>query len=176
MELKEVKTLVQEKNIGFFLCSFVEMAGAPKAKLVPSAHIDDMLAGSAGFAGFAAGEMGQGPHSPDMICYPDLSSLSILPWRPNVAWVAGDIRVDDQEWPYCPRTILKKQLAAAKNKGYTFNVGIEAEFMLLKRNSSGSYVPWDADDNLAKPCYDLRALNRNLDITTTLIRYMQELG
>jgi glutamine synthetase len=176
MELKEIKTLVQEKHIGFFLCSFVEMAGTPKAKLVPSTHIDDMVAGSAGFAGFAAGEMGQGPHSPDMICYPDLSSLSILPWRPNVAWVAGDIRVGDQEWPYCPRTILKKQLAAAKNKGYTFNVGIEAEFMLLKRNSSGSYVPWDADDNLAKPCYDLRALNRNLDITTTLIRYMQELG
>jgi glutamine synthetase len=176
MELNEVKKLVKEKNIGFFLCSFVEMGGAPKAKLVPTTHIDDMVAGSAGFAGFAAGEMGQGPHSADMICYPDFNSLSILPWRPDVAWVAGDIRVEEQEWPYCPRSILKKQLEVAKNKGYTFNVGIEAEFMLLKRNGNGSYLPWDPDDNLAKPCYDLRALNRNLDITTTLIRYMQELG
>jgi len=31
------------------------MGGAPKAKLVPTTHIDDMVAGSAGFAGFAAG-------------------------------------------------------------------------------------------------------------------------
>ena len=32
MTLDEVKTLVAERGIEFFLCSFVEMAGAPKAK------------------------------------------------------------------------------------------------------------------------------------------------
>ena len=58
----------------FFLCSFVEMSGAPKAKLVPATHVDDMASGSAGFAGFATGEMGQGPHSPDMIAMPDFST------------------------------------------------------------------------------------------------------
>ena len=31
-------------------------------------------------------------------------------------------------------------------------------------------------DNAAKPCYDMRALHRNLDLMTTLIGYMQELG
>jgi glutamine synthetase len=31
-------------------------------------------------------------------------------------------------------------------------------------------------DNATKPCYDLRALYRNLDIMTTLLRYMQEMG
>ena len=64
----------------------------------------------------------------------------------------------------------------AGKAGFLLNVGIEAEFMLLKRNGNGSYVPWDADDNLTKPCYDRSALNRNFDITTNLIRYMQELG
>lgn len=176
MELNEVRKLVSDRSIEFFLCSFVEMSGAPKAKLVPATHLDDMVAGSAGFAGFAAGEMGQGPHNSDMICYPDFRSISVLPWRPNVAWVAGDIKVDEVEWPYCPRTILRNALAGAKKKGYMLNVGVEAEFMLLKRNEQGAYLPWDADDNLAKPCYDLRALNRNLDITTTLIQYMQQLG
>ena len=44
MTLNEVKTLVEEKGIEFFLCSFVEMAGAPKAKVVPTTHIDDMAA------------------------------------------------------------------------------------------------------------------------------------
>ena len=176
MDLNEVKNLVKEKNLEFFLCSFVEMSGAPKAKLVPATHLQDMAEGSAGFAGFAAGSMGQGPHDSDMICYPDFNSLSILPWRKNVAWVAGEIRVDGSEWPCCPRTILRKQIEAAKRKGYLMNVGVEAEFMLLKRNEGGAYEPWDSLDSLGKPCYDLRALNRNLDIMTTLVKYMQELG
>ena len=33
------------------------MAGAPKAKVVPTTHIDDMQKSGVGFAGFAAGEM-----------------------------------------------------------------------------------------------------------------------
>src|SRR5712692_8835680 len=48
--------------------------------------------------------------------------------------------------------------------------------MLLKQNSNHEYEPWDVLDNTAKPCYDLRALYRNLDVMTTLLRYMQELG
>ena len=63
----------------------------------------------------------------------------------------------------------------AREKGYIFNVGIEAEFMLLKQDETGSYAPWDKLDTLDKPCYDLRALHRNLDTMTTLIKYMQEL-
>src|SRR5258708_11189591 len=157
MDLNEVKKLVKEKNIEFFLCSFVEMSGTPKAKLVPATHLQDMAEGSAGFAGFAAGNIGQGPHDSDMICYPDFNSLSILPWRNNVAWVAGEIKVDGSEWAYCPRTILREQIEAAKRKGYLMNVGVEAEFMLLKRNDGGAYEPWDSLDSLVKPCYDLRA-------------------
>ena len=118
--VQDVATIVQDNGIEFFLCSFVEMSGAPKAKVVPAVHLRDMAAGSAGFAGFAAGNMGQGPHDTDMLAMPDFGSLAILPWRPNVAWVASDITVDDQPWPYCPRTILQRQLAAAREKGLRF--------------------------------------------------------
>ena len=31
-------------------------------------------------------------------------------------------------------------------------------------------------DNAQKPCYDLRVLSHNLDICTTLVKYMQEVG
>src|SRR5438045_5596520 len=48
--------------------------------------------------------------------------------------------------------------------------------MLLKKSISGEFAPWDTLDMLPKPCYDLRALHRNLDIMTTLLRYMQGLG
>ena len=165
-----------EKGIEFFLCSFVELSGAPKAKVVPATHADEMRREGAGFAGFATGGLNQGPQDPDLVSMPDFGSLTILPWQKNVAWVPGNLHVDGEPWPYCPRTILARQLERLGRKGYSFNVGVEPEFMLLKRTDEGRYVPWDPLDAAKKPCYDLRALYRNLDVMTTLIRHMQELG
>ena len=176
MTRNHVKYLIEEEGIEFFLCSFVEMSGAPKAKVIPATHLDDMAEEGAGFGGFAAGEIGQWPHEPEMACIPDFNSLTIVPWRKNLAWVAGDMYVEGASWHCCPRTILRQQLEKAEAKGYVFNVGVEAEFMLLKQDESGQYTPWDTLDTLDKPCYDLRALHRNLDMMTTLIKYMQELG
>ena len=176
MSLQRVKQVVDEKDVRFFLCSFVEMSGAPKAKLVPATQLEDMAEEGAGFAGFAAGEIGQGPHSPDMAAIPDFNSMAILPWRGDVAWVAGNVTVEGKPWDYCPRTILIRQLEKAREKGYSYKTGVEPEFFLLKKNEDGGYQPYDALDTLGKPCYDLRALHRSLDIMTTLVKYMQELG
>lgn len=163
-------------GIDFYLCSFVELAGTPKAKLVPATHIEEMKSEGAGFAGFAAGDLNQGPHDPDIVSIPDFKSLTILPWRKNVAWVPGNLHVNGQPWPYCPRTILCRNLEDLRRKGWVLQVGIEAEFMLLKKNDLGNYLPWDPLDTAGKPCYDLGALYRNLDLMTALLRYMQELG
>ena len=176
MTLDHVKNIIKEKGIEFFLCSFVEMSGTPKAKVIPTTHLEDMANEGAGFGGFAAGEIGQSPHDPEMASIPDFNSLSVVPWKDNLAWVAGDMYVEGKSWHYCPRTILKKQLNKAQENGYIFNVGIEAEFMLLKQDENGEYIPWDTLDTMDKPCYDLKALYRNLDMMTTLIKYMQELG
>src|SRR5882672_9908091 len=172
----QIKALAKEKGLEYFFCSFVEMSGVPKAKLVPASHLSDMAQEGAGFAGFAAGDLNQGPHDPDIISMPDFDSLTILPWRKNVAWVPGNLHVNGAPWPYCPRTILTEQLKRARKKGYILNVGVEPEFMLLKKNAQAEYEPWDGLDNAAKPCYDLRALYRNLDLMTTLLHYMQDLG
>src|SRR5438093_8441491 len=82
----EVRRRLQEQGVKFLLSSFVELAGVPKAKLVPIAHLEDVARDGAGFAGFAAGHLGQGPESPDIAALPDFSSLMVLPWLKDVAW------------------------------------------------------------------------------------------
>ena len=82
------------QGVEYFLCSFVEMSGIPKAKLVPASAIDDMVAEGAGFAGFAAGDVGQGPHSADLVLVPDMNAMIVVPWRKNIAWVPGNLQVD----------------------------------------------------------------------------------
>lgn len=173
--LSDIEQQAAKRGIDFFLCSFVEMNGAPKAKLVPATHLRDLAQDGAGFAGFAAGAMGQGPHSPDMAAIPDFDSLTVLPWRSDVAWVAGNIHVQGERWPYCPRNILQNQLDRARAMGFEFKIGVEPEFFLLKA-CAGGFAPYDELDTLGKPCYDLRALGRNLDLMTTLMRHMQQLG
>lgn len=177
MKVEDVKRIVEDKQIAYFLCSFVELSGTPKAKLVPATHIDDVLSEGGGFAGFAAGTLGQGPHSPDMVAIPDWDSLTVVPWRPDVAWVAGNLHVEGESWPYCPRTTLVRYLERVHQEwGYSFKTGVEAEFHLVRPDGNGGWQIADAQDTLAKPCYDLRALHRNLDFITEVVGYMQAIG
>jgi glutamine synthetase len=173
---EEVARYVSENGIRFLFAQFVDMHGKPNAKLVPAHHLDDLLDEGAGFAGFAAGDIGQGPHDPDMIAMPDITSLTPLPWRPEVARFACDVTVEGEEWPYCPRTILRHQLARAKELGFEFRIGCELEYFLVRKRDDGSIELADALDTLEQPCYDMRGLTRNLDFVSAVSQYVTALG
>ena len=111
---------------------------APSAKLVPAAHLESLVQEGAGFAGFAAGEIGQAPSDPDIAAIPDLNSFTLVPWERNLARFACDITVEGEPWPYCPRTILRNGLARASELGYEFKFGIELEYFLVRRKEDGS--------------------------------------
>jgi glutamine synthetase len=172
----DVRRVVEERGIEFFFAQFVDMHGKPNAKLVPARHLDGLVEDGAGFAGFAAGDIGQGPNDPDIAAMPDLASLSVLPWRPNVARFACDVTVEGEPWPYCPRTILRNQLERAKAKGYEFKIGIELEYFLVRRREDGGIEVADPLDTLEQPCYDMRALTRNLDFVSDVSRHVTALG
>jgi glutamine synthetase len=172
----DVRKIVKDRDIEFLFAQFVDMHGKPSAKLVPSHHLDDLLSEGAGFAGFAAGDIGQGPDDPDMVAMPDPSTLTILPWRPNVARLACDVVVEGEEWPYCPRTILRRALARAAEQGFELKIGAELEYFLLRRAEDGSLQLADPLDTLDQPCYDMRALTRNLDFVSEVSKAVTELG
>ena len=107
----------RERGIEFYFAQFVDLYGRPSAKLVPAANLDDLVAEGAGFAGFAAGEIGQVPSDPDIAAMPDLDSFTLVPWQPNLARFACDVTVEGEPWPYCPRTILRNVLDAGEGAG-----------------------------------------------------------
>src|SRR3954449_8449122 len=172
----EVRKLARDGDIEFLFAQFVDMHGKPNAKLVPAHHLDDLLSDGAGFAGFAAGDIGQGPHDPDLIAMPDVRSYTPLPWKPGVARFACDVTVEGEEWPYCPRTILRHQLERAQELGYEFRIGAELEYFLVRRREDGTIEVADALDTLEQPCYDMRGLTRNLDFVSTVSRNVTALG
>jgi glutamine synthetase len=174
--VQEVRKLVDKMGIEFVFAQFVEMYGKANAKLVPATHLEDVFADGAGFAGFATGELGQGPHDPDIAAMPDPASFTPIPWQPNLARFACDVFVEGEPWPYCPRTILKRNMAKAKDRGYVFKIGMEAEFFLTKLHEDGRISVADPLDTLDRPCYDMKALSRQFDFISTLSKYETELG
>jgi glutamine synthetase len=172
----DVRAYVRDHDVEFLFAQFVDMHAKPNAKLVPAQHLDDLLTEGAGFAGFAAGEIGQRPHDPDLAAIPDVRSLTPLPWLPGVARFACDVQVEGNPWPYCPRTILRGQLERARALGYEFKVGIELEYFLLRRADDGSLELADRLDTLEKPCYDMRGLTRNFDFVSAVARNLTALG
>ena len=174
-DVEEIRRLSQERGIEFYFAQFVDMYARPSAKLIPAANLDDLVSDGAGFAGFAAGELGQAPSDPDIAAMPDLSSFTPVPWQPDLARFACDVYVEGEEWPYDPRTILRRQLAKARAQGFEFMMGLELEYFLVRQSNGGIELA-DPLDTLEKPCYDLKGLTRNYDFLTTVSRYVNGLG
>jgi glutamine synthetase len=163
-------------GVEFFFAMFVDMHGKPCAKMVPIEALDVLLGGGAGFAGFAAGPMGQSPADPDMIAVPDPDSYTLVPWQPGLAVLQCDIHVEGEPWPYSPRVILKNALRQAEERGLVYNVGCEAEYFLVRRREAGGIELADPLDRAEAPCYDAKGLTRMYEHLTTISRYMNRLG
>ena len=174
--LDELRSKVKGDEVEFIFAMFVDMHGKPCAKLVPAEALDVLLSGGAGFAGFAAGPMGQSPADPDMIAVPDPSSYVLAPWQPGLAVLQCDIHVQGAPWPYSPRIILQQALERATARGWVYQVGCEAEYFLLRRSPDGRLIVADPADQLELPCYDAKALTRMYDHITTVSKYVNQLG
>jgi glutamine synthetase len=172
----ELAAKAESDGVEFFFAMFVDMHGKPCAKMVPVEALDVLVGGGAGFAGFAAGPMGQSPADPDMIAVPDPATYTVTPWQPNLAVLQCDIHVEGQPWPYTPRLILKGMVDKARARGLVCNIGFEAEYFMVRSTPDGGIEVADPLDRSAVPCYDAKGLTRMFDHLTTVSRYMNRLG
>ena len=172
----ELRARAAADGVEFFFALFVDMHGRPCAKMVPVEALGVMLGGGSGFAGFAAGPMGQSPADPDMIAVPDVASYTLAPWQPGLAVLHCDISVEGEPWPYTPRLILKRMLEKARARGLDYQVGVEAEYFLVRRDGDNGIEVADPLDRMAGPCYDAKGLTRMYDHLTTVSKYMNQLG
>ena len=170
--VEQLADIASDRGIRYFLISFVDLAGVQRAKLVPASAISAMQRDGAGFAGFAA-YFDLQPSDPDMLAMADPTSLIQLPWRPEVGWVASDLRMRGELVEQAPRNVLQRVIAQAASSGFTMQSGVECEFFLV--TPDGQAVS-DAYDRAAKPCYDASALMRRYDVIAELCDAMQALG
>ena len=174
--LEEIRARTAADGVEFIYAMFVEMHGKPCAKLVPVGALEGLMSDGAGFAGFAAGPMGQDPSSPDILALPDPASYTQLPWQPDVAAMQCDPTVEGELWPYAPRVILRRALDAAAERNLVMKTGVEAEYSLVVRNDDGAISVADERDTDPLPCYDARGLTRMLPHLTAVSKNLDAMG
>ena len=131
----DLDKVAKSEGIKYFLISFVDLFGVLRSKLVPARAIAQMQQDGAGFAGFAAW-LDMTPADPDMFSIPDPDSLIQLPWRPEVAWLAGDLWMDGKPVEASPRIALKRQLEKAAAQDMYMKSGVECEYFLVSPDSA----------------------------------------
>jgi glutamate---methylamine ligase len=164
--------IAEQKGIRYFLIAFVDLFGTMRAKIVPASAMESVVKPGAGFAGFATW-FDMTPADPDVLVIPEQDSLIQLPWKPEVAWVTGDLMMAGKPVEQNPRQVLKRVIAQGAALGYELKTGVECEYFLITPN--GQAIS-DAADSQAKPCYDQQALMRRYDIVAEICDAMVTLG
>ena len=159
----QLKADLIARGVRYALASFVDMHGVCKAKAVPIDHLESMARGSELLTGAALDGVPQEISDDEVAALPDLSSATVLPWKPDTVWFASNLQLGGSPFDACSRTILSRVQDQAAALGLRFNLGIETEFFALRRGENGELMPASTGDTLAKPCYDLRGLLDNFD-------------
>jgi glutamine synthetase len=131
----------KEQNVRFIRLQFTDMLGSIKNVEIPLSQLEKALDNKMMFDGSSIEGYVRIEES-DMYLYPDLDTWMIFPWiaENRVARLICDIYMPDGT-PFAgdPRGILKRNLKAAKEMGFTtMNVGPEPEFFLFKTDEKGN--------------------------------------
>eukprot|EP00850_Spirogloea_muscicola_P004604 SM000020S05954 [mRNA] locus=s20:55743:59566:- [translate_table: standard] len=165
--LPELRSQLLDAGVKYAIASFVDVHGVCKGKVVPLAHLEGMFGGSELFTGAALDGVPQEVCDDEIATMPDARGCTILPWKKEVVWFPSDLYLQGKPFEACSRGILKRQLAAALDMGYTFNLGIETD---------GGYGPISDRDVLDKPCYDVTGFLDNYDWVDEIVQAMNNLG
>ena len=145
----EVLDYVNEEDVKFIRLAFFDLNGVQKnisimADQLKSAFNNGVSFDASAIYGF------ESPEKSDLFLYPDPTTLSVLPWRPNTGKVVRMFCAikysDGRDYEKDFRTMLKKTVEKVrKEAGLEFRIGTEIEFYLFKLDSEGeaTKIPFD---------------------------------
>jgi glutamine synthetase len=172
------KNRLVEAGVRTCFAAFVDIHGVPKAKATPMAVFEKMCNGQELYTVGANEGLGlAGPHEDECATVPDLDSVVVLPWDSTQAWFNADLYYHGAPYANDPRGILKRALAKAEALGLSFNLGIEPEFYVLKRDEAGALGPiTETAFKGPNACYDVALATESAAFLQPMADYLEHLG
>ncbi len=113
---------------------------------------------------------------PDLIAFPDLSTMTMVPWEPGLACCIADLRpVGEHEPPADPRGAVRRAVAGFEEIGLAPVVGPELEFFLCVRDPEAPNGVRRYVDNLSM-VYTVGPLADPLGVVREIAESLSTLG
>lgn len=140
---------IEERDVRFVRLWFTDVVGSLKSVALSPAEVEGAFSEGLGFDGSSIEGLSRVFES-DMLLKPDPSSFQILPWRGEeepTSRMFCDVLTPDQEPAVGdPRWVLRRQLEAAGEMGFTCYTHPEIEFYLFESDEvDGNGAPRPAD-------------------------------
>lgn len=173
MTRAQVLKHAHDMGIAFVKLWFTDLLGFAKSFTITLNELESALEEGVGFDGSSIQGFARIDES-DMIAKPDISTFTILPWRPqnnaSVARMFCDIfEPDGTPYKGDPRFVLKRNLKAAGEMGYNFFVGPELEYFYFKSDSSTQTLDRGG-------YFDITTLDEAVDLRRNTVLMLQEMG
>jgi glutamine synthetase len=171
-EAEQVLKIVKEKKVKAIQLWFTDILGFLKTVSITIRELPGALEDGIGFDGSSIEGFARIEES-DIIAKPDPATFQILPWKPSrqaVGRMFCDI-LNPNGKPYegDPRYVLKRNLAKAKKKGFTFYLGPELEYFYFK-NPKGTEVLDRAG------YFDLAPVDMAKDLRSKTVDTLEKMG
>jgi glutamine synthetase len=144
MDQKAILNQVKADAIKYISYQFVDINGVVKSVDAPVDRLEIAMDEGVWFDGSSVEGFSRIQES-DMHLRIDPESYAILPWTPpemrRSRFFCDIYTPDGKPFEGDPRGMLRRSLAALKERGYIYNVGTEPEFFLFRRNENGSTHP-----------------------------------
>jgi len=173
MTKTQVVKYARERGVTFIKLWFTDLLGFAKSFTITIDELESALEEGMGFDGSSIQGFARIDES-DMVAKPDVSTFTVLPWRPqgeaSVARMFCDIfEPDGTPYKGDPRYVLKRNLKAAQEMGFEFFVGPELEYFYFKSDS--------ATQTLDKGGYfDITTLDEAVDLRRDTVLMLQKMG
>jgi glutamine synthetase len=137
---------IEERGVKFVRLWFTDVSGTLKNVALAPAEVEGAFAEGLGVDGSSVEGLTR-VYEADVLLHPDPSTFQVLPWRGQVdptARMFCDITTPDgQAAATDPRYVLRRTLAKAAERGFTFYTHPEIEFYLFKDNNQEHLIPVD---------------------------------
>ncbi len=172
----DIYEFIEENDVKFIRLGFCEPFGNQKNISIMASEIEEAFENGIPFDSSTINAFSDDNNS-DLLLFPDMNTLSLLPWRPNMNSVLRfycDIKKSDKtSFKSDGRFILKNAIENMKSLGFNCQIGTECEFYLFKTTETDDPTLSTLDNG---GYLDISPIDKGENIRREICLCLEEMG